>query len=97
MPEAAKAIASSAVMSGDRSVTRSAATLSMIMEVRLAKGESGRFDVDLGNRCLQLALDGVPKSHHAQEVQVWMGSLVREVVGDVQAAPQGHKAKWWKT
>ena len=72
--------------------------LSMIIEVRPdPKGESGRFDVDLGNRCLQLALDGVPKTHHARAVQEWKESLVREVVGDVQAAPQGHKAKWWKT
>ena len=41
-------------------------------------------------------LANVPLLDHARAVQEWMESLVREVVGDVQAAPQGHKAKWWK-
>ena len=64
--------------------------LSMILEARPA-AESGRFEVDLGNRCLQLALDGVPKPQHAAAVREWVGALVKDVVGDVQALPSGHK------
>ena len=69
--------------------------LSMVLEAR-AHADSGRFDVDLGNRCLQLALDNVPKAKHQAIVRQWIGALVKEVVGDVQAQPQGHKEKWWK-
>ena len=58
---------------------------------------SGGFEVDLGNRQLQLALEGVPKQWHAKAVQRWVDALIKhEVINDAGNGAHSHAGKFWK-
>ena len=59
--------------------------------------ESGTFEVDLGNRCMKLALDGAPKATHAHGVQRWVDALTKqEVLGGMADGACSHRRKFWK-
>ena len=68
--------------------------LSMILAARPST-QSGCFEVDLGNRVLELALDGVSKANHEATVRKWVDALVNHE--QVMMPDEGsHKAKFWK-
>lgn len=70
--------------------------LPMILSAR-ASGSSGGIEVDLGNRKLQLVLEGVPKAMHAQAVQRWVDALIKhEVIHDAGDGAHSHSSKFWK-
>ena len=74
--------------------------LTMILTAT-AGSSSGCFEVDLGNRKLELKLDGVPnKDWHAKAVKLWIEALVKhEQVQGAEVADPGadsHRAKFWK-
>jgi hypothetical protein len=70
--------------------------LSMVVSATPAS-ESGCFDVDLGHRKLQLALDGMAKSRHELGVRRWLNALVKhEVVGGTPDGQGSHRRKFWK-
>lgn len=57
----------------------------------------GHFQVDLGNRMLQLALHEVAKSEQETIVGMWINALLKqEVISGIQDESCGHKAKFWK-
>ena len=68
----------------------------MVVTARPVADWSG-FEVDLGNRILQLALDGVAKSQHEQHSSNWCHALGNQEVllGEVSGSGS-HRAKFWK-
>jgi hypothetical protein len=63
----------------------------------LPVSEFGGFEVDLGNRRIQLAPDGVGKAQADECVRRWVQTLAsREVVGAVQDESCHRKKKPWK-
>jgi hypothetical protein len=69
---------------------------SMILSARPA-ADPGGFEVDLGNRIIRLALDGVHKSELEACVHSWVAALTtQEVVGNVQDESCNRKKKPWK-
>lgn len=68
--------------------------LSMVLSATAA-AQSGCFNIDLGNRVLELSLDGVPKAHHETTVKRWIDAVVKHE--QVHMPDEGsHKAKFWK-
>ena len=71
--------------------------LSMVITARQSTGSSSGFEVDLGNRQMQLSLDGVPKRLHAVAVKLWVQALVKhEVITEAADGSDSHRAKFWK-
>ena len=52
--------------------------------------------VDLGNRQMQLCLDGVPKPLHAVAVAKWVEALVLAEVQHAADGADSHSKKFWK-
>lgn len=83
-----------AAQAGDEPLGR--VPLGMVLTA-LPVSEFGGFEVDLGNRRIQLAPDGVGKAQADECVRRWVQTLAsREVVGAVQDESCHRKKKPWK-
>lgn len=70
--------------------------LAMILTATPAAA-SGSFEVELGNRTMQLCLDGVPKVLHNEAVRRWIAALVKhEVLAEAGDGANSHQGKFWK-
>ena len=71
--------------------------LPMILNATASASGAGSFEVDLGNRQLQLCLDGVPKPWLRAGVQCWIDALIQhEVLEEQQSGKDSHRGKFWK-
>ena len=69
----------------------------MVVSARAGAGR-GCFDVDLGNRVLELCTHGVASSERDDHVRCWLDALVtQEVLAAVPDEACSHRAKFWKT
>ena len=63
-------------------------------------GDASGFEVDVGNRVIHLALDGVPRVAREAHASSWCRALnSQEVLAAGTGAPSGmsHTAKFWKS
>ena len=70
----------------------------MLLTARALPKEHDCFEVDVGNRLIQLALYRVQKAHQPVHVRAWVDALIKQqVLGEVPDEACSHKAKFWKT
>ena len=68
----------------------------MVLTAQPSADGSG-FEVNLGNRIIQLAIDGVSKVSYEAHVRNWVQALNdQQVLGGVQDESTTHRAKFWK-
>ena len=71
--------------------------LPMILNATPSASSAGSFEVDLGNRQLQLCLEGVPKAYQLAGVQCWIDALIKhEIIEDAASGNNSHRGKFWK-
>ena len=63
-----------------------------------SSSSAGSFEIELGNRQLQLSVEGaVPRALQQVAVRLWVEALIKyEVVADAADGAHSHKGKFWK-
>jgi hypothetical protein len=70
---------------------------SMLLTARAVPKKRDCFEIDVGNRLIQLALHRVEKAHQEVHVGAWVEALIKQqVLGEVPEEACSHKAKFWK-